>query len=353
MSLRPRATRRRAGRRSRAWAAVVGVAAIASAAFVLALVLWILPPRLIEGTQGTLSAAEELAARNAVRATLLQGLGGMILVAGLYFTGKTLRLNREGQITERYSRSVEQLGHASVDVRLGGIFALERIARDSPGDRATIVEILTAFVREHSSVPDPNAVGGRAPTSDPVTTDLQAALTVIGRRETGTDDRLLNLGHTGLHRADLSGGSWAHALFNYSNMSHCTFYEADLEGAFFYRASLEHCTFGRADCRGAHFILTMLRGSSFEGADARRANFTAANLSEARFSVKGVTPARLDGARFLDATLSDADLSGVDLSAVYLTEYQLAEAKTDAPATPEGRESDAPPPADGEESEEG
>jgi hypothetical protein len=92
-------------------------------------------------------------AQNDVRTTLLQGLGGVVLLMGAYFTYRQLRTAREGQITERYTRVIDQLGHAQLDVRLGGIYALERIARDSSADHATIGEVLTAFVRSHAPWP--------------------------------------------------------------------------------------------------------------------------------------------------------------------------------------------------------
>ena len=38
----------------------------------------------------------------------------------------------------------------NLDVRIGGIYALERIARDSARDHSTIMEVLAAFIREHS-----------------------------------------------------------------------------------------------------------------------------------------------------------------------------------------------------------
>ena len=44
---------------------------------------------------------------------------------------QTLASEREGQVTDRYSKAIEQLGSDKVDVRIGGIYALERIACDS------------------------------------------------------------------------------------------------------------------------------------------------------------------------------------------------------------------------------
>jgi hypothetical protein len=80
-----------------------------------------------------------------VRSTLLQAPAGLALAGGLYFTAQTLRLNREGQITDRFTRAIEQLGDAKVDVRLGGIYALERTAKSSAEDHGPIMEVLTAY----------------------------------------------------------------------------------------------------------------------------------------------------------------------------------------------------------------
>jgi hypothetical protein len=98
-------------------------------------------------------------------------LAGAVGLAGLYFTSRNLRQTREhtdrqlqqaeqGQITERFTSAIDQLGSEKLEVRLGGIYALERIARDSlemensPGrDYATIMDVLTAYVRENAPWP--------------------------------------------------------------------------------------------------------------------------------------------------------------------------------------------------------
>ena len=52
--------------------------------------------------------------------------------AGLYMTARTLaetqRANREADQRDRYAKAIEQLGSSQLDVRLGGIYGLERIA---------------------------------------------------------------------------------------------------------------------------------------------------------------------------------------------------------------------------------
>src|SRR5829696_516895 len=47
-------------------------------------------------------------------------------------TRETLRITEQGQITERFTRAIDQLGETELEIRLGGIYALERIAKDSP-----------------------------------------------------------------------------------------------------------------------------------------------------------------------------------------------------------------------------
>jgi hypothetical protein len=84
------------------------------------------------------------------RQTLAQILGGAVLLVGLYFTAQTLRTTHEGQITDRFTKAIDQLGKDTLAVRLGGIYALERIARDSESDHWAVMEVLTALVREQA-----------------------------------------------------------------------------------------------------------------------------------------------------------------------------------------------------------
>jgi hypothetical protein len=77
------------------------------------------------------NAAQRLKLQNDVRTTGVQLLGGVVLALGAFLTARTIRVIREGQITERFTRAIDHLGSGELDVRLGGIYALERIARDS------------------------------------------------------------------------------------------------------------------------------------------------------------------------------------------------------------------------------
>jgi hypothetical protein len=108
------------------------------------------PPLSATQLRGVPSADRRVELQNDARATLLQGIAGLLLLAGAVATWRQVQVNREGQITERFTRAIDQLGSSTTDVRLGGIFTLARIAKDSPADRPTVATVLAAFVRTHA-----------------------------------------------------------------------------------------------------------------------------------------------------------------------------------------------------------
>src|SRR5215472_1951069 len=145
------------------------------------------------------------------------GVGGTVIVglagfwANVRNTNKTasltlraVELTEQGQVADRYSKAIEQLGSDKLDMRIGGIYALERIARDSPRDHPTIMEVLAAFVREHSREQRPVAEPGTESPERSPRPDVQAALTVIGRRDAPHDSRPIDLSDVDLAGADLT-----------------------------------------------------------------------------------------------------------------------------------------------------
>ncbi len=101
---------------------------------------------------GINNVTEKVTQENQSRATLAQILGGIAIGIGIYFAWGNLTTAREGQITERFTRAIDQLGNKNLEIRLGGIYALERIANESQRDYWPIMEILTAYVRKNSGV---------------------------------------------------------------------------------------------------------------------------------------------------------------------------------------------------------
>src|SRR5215204_4459991 len=96
------------------------------------------------------------------------------------FQNDQIDLMRSAQVTDRFTRAIEQMGSESTHVRMGGIFAMERIARDSPGDHQYVVDTLAAFLRGRVPATDVRE-GGYVPILQLRAPDVQAALTVLCR----------------------------------------------------------------------------------------------------------------------------------------------------------------------------
>jgi hypothetical protein len=242
------------------------------------------------------------------------GVGGSVIVALAAFwanvrnTNKAAKVTEQGQVTDRYTRAIEQIGSdKSLPVRIGGIYALERIARDSPRDHPTVMEVLAAFIREHSGERWQRAEAAAAPPSQATPPDVQAAVTVIGRRNPAHDSQPVDLQRAKLSGADLRGANLAGANLG----------GADLTGADLRGANLPDAILYSADLTGAYLST----------ADLTRANLTEAKLAGAILYGAGLTAARLTGADLTRANLTDANLTLADLTGADLTRANLTEAK--------------------------
>jgi hypothetical protein len=233
--------------------------ALGTVAVLSILCLWMLPRWQTRRLNG-LGPKERFDGVNEARRTLAQILGGVALLIGLYSTLQNFNLAREslavarqGQITDRFTKAIEQLGAIDVSggkrlaVRLGGIYALERIADESERDRWSIVAILSAYVRENSPRrlhEPPRSAGEMHPAAD-----TQAILTVLGRREPTCEySKLIDLDRTDLRGAFLLAAKLLCADLTDSNLSQADLTAADLRGAQLRRSDLQ-----RTDLRGANF----------------------------------------------------------------------------------------------------
>ena len=151
------------------------------------LITW--APHWLASTSG-LNANQRAAEMDASRTALLALLAGGIAVVGAIYTARTFALNRAGQITERFTRAVDQLGNDKLDVRLGGIYALERVARESDADHRPIVFVLAAYAREHSRWPPADPCQASQNTDPPEAgEDIKAIVAVLRRRKVERERR--------------------------------------------------------------------------------------------------------------------------------------------------------------------
>jgi hypothetical protein len=205
-----------------------------------------------------------------------------------------LELNRRGQITERFTRAIDQLGatydagYRTFEIRLGGIYALEQIARDSEEDYWPIMEVLTAYVRQHAPwIPVEAQQGEEASREATETTkvlppdpDIQAITDVLRRRNRyfgHGEPEPLDLTLANLSGANLSGANLSEANLSEANLSEANLSEANLKGA---------------DLKGAD-----LKGADLQEAILQGANVTDEQLAATRSLQGAIMP---DGRKYED-----------------------------------------------------
>lgn len=290
----------------------------------VALIVVVAPRHLLDWDTAGSRVADRAKAINDIRTTLLQGLAGMALLVGAFFTWRQLQVTRYGQLSSRFTSAVEQLGSPSVDVRIGAVFALERVAVDSREDRGTVAEVLCLFAQRNALATPLDArpalrdmahngeVAGtyagdtvlavRAP-------DVQAALTVLGRapRLAGQE---LRLSRVDLRRAKMTHAVFTDADLHFADLTHVNLRNTDLKrtdlsGAWLAKAVLVEADLQQASLRTALLSHARLDGADLRATDLSNANLTAAVVEGARFEL-----ADLRGAVLTDTNLSEATLTG-------------------------------------------
>jgi uncharacterized protein YjbI with pentapeptide repeats len=295
----------------------------------------VFPERILDGDLGVktrqLQPSEFAKAKNDIRTTLLQGIGGLLVLLGAGIGAtvglRQLALNREGQITERFTRAIDQLGSdRTTEVRIGGIYALERIARDSEPDRGPIIEVLSAYLHQHAPQPDTpwcaiSEDGGHDPPQAIPSSDVQAVLTVMRRREPiagGWTDPALDLAKLGLQGADLHGAHLESADLNSTHMEGGNLEGAHLKGANLIDVRLHWAKLNAADLRGAILLGARLPRSKIERAQLQDARLDGANLRHAKLRHARASSGEFRGAYLEYADLADVDLEAADLRGAHL-----------------------------------
>ncbi|MBD2300823.1 pentapeptide repeat-containing protein [Nostoc sp. FACHB-190] len=241
---------------------------------------------------------------------------------------RNTQIAEDKQITERFSKAVELLASDKIEVRLGGIYTLERIAKDSPSDHWTIMEVLTAFVRENAKlIEDSNVQSAKIFIDEyldnktqkkelhKVHLDIQETIIVIARNNPDNNQRKnLNLSNINLIQADLCG-----ALLKEINLSRANFLGANLSNADLSGANCLGVNFSKADLSNANLSVANLFGANFEEARFSEANLTRADLVGANF-----TKAYLRGANLTEANLTMAKLAEACFTEVNFTKAHLA-----------------------------
>jgi uncharacterized protein YjbI with pentapeptide repeats len=277
---------------------------------------WRLPKRQVDRLRLTIRDPKARAdVEDNYRKTIGQLLGGAAVLIGaalayMQFTQQQQtsqhqfslqqQASRDLLISNLISKGFEQLGSDKIIVRLGGIYALEGVMNTSEEYHQPVLEALSAFVRD----------GTRTFTGDgPPATEIQAALTVIGRRKATGFRRAVGLGlEVETDNLDLSRAHIPRAYLGQGYLRDAYLLETNLEGAILVQANL-----GNARLMGANLSGAFLIGARLNDADLTGAHLTSAHLYDANLTGAIPNNASLTGAR-----LNDADLSGAAITQAQL-----------------------------------
>jgi Pentapeptide repeats (8 copies) len=295
------------------------IAVIAGFALLALLCVLVLPAQLVarDTTAGDLKPEQRASAVNSARTTLVQGMVGLAALAGIFVAWQQLQtdraqqqreqliLTRQGQVADRFIRAVDQLASSKLDQRLGGIYVLERIAKESANDdvRLVVTELLRNYIYTHQNTAR-NVKAAPKPFPSPEgkgpALDLQAAMTVLGRRTIVATDPLLNLRGIVLPGVDLRG----------AHLQGADLSQADLRGAHLEGAQLQNARLNEAKLQGAFLDGAYLQQARLIQTQLQAASLTDAQMQKADLSGANLQTASLFGAQLQGANLHQTNLKG-------------------------------------------
>ena len=208
---------------------------------------------------------------------------------------------QRGLLNERYQTGAEMLGSDVLSVRLGGIYALERLAAEHPEQyHIQIMELFCAFVRNPKDDESYQRMLAQK-NADPKTfsflrEDVQAVMDWIGSR----GEAQIAIEKDTKFELDLKG----------ADLVHGEFIDANLSGARLQVANLSNANIASTDLTGAYVNYTVLKDAKLTDVDLTDARFQGIDLSESRMFMVTMPRASLDWANLSGANLQEVNLSG-------------------------------------------
>ncbi|MBW4692082.1 MAG: pentapeptide repeat-containing protein [Lyngbya sp. HA4199-MV5] len=284
--------------------------------------------------------------QNTLNSSVFQLISGLFFFVTAYTAWLNFVASEKKQVSERFGKAIDQLGNGGLGVRVGGIFALEQIAQSSPEEHWVVMEVLTSYVRDQSlkgkSVFKPNSEEEnhleesniqavlrniRAELAISVTTDIQAALTVICRRNSSQDPKgkVIDLSFCDLRGADLKNAKLSNADLRGTKLS-----GANLEGANLSCAKLQGTDLTLAVLNNANLKKVKLNHALLNSAHLEKAGLQDADLTNAQLKAANLQQAKLNRSTLHFAVLTYAKLQGTDLNQSKLSFVNLRDSAIDS-----------------------
>ena len=247
-----------------------------------------------------------------------------------------------GLLNERYQKSAEMLGNCDMQsVRLGGIYALDRLAVERSNDYyIQILKLFGAFVVDQtgSEVLGETVAEGKCErneeqrvqqrTEPVLAQDVQEVMRLIAERDEERialerkEEQRLNLSYATIVGFTLRKANFSNIDFTKANLSRIRVWDARFTGTIMPGANLAGADLLRADLRNVDMRRVNLTGASLIGADLRNANLGLVDLASEKLWGMRLFPTNLTRTR-----LYGADLRGAELGRANLTDAKLKGAK--------------------------
>ena len=247
------------------------------------------------------------------------------------------------------------LSSAVLSVRLGGIYALARLAQDHPAQyHVPIFQLFCAFVRRPPEEgKEAKNEQGSQEKRDKLRPDVQAVMTAIsGRSEAGLDYEKATRGllletvlseegrtvrRKGHYWLDLRGVDLRCVDLLDAELSNANFAHADLSASILLEANLSHAQLRTANLSRAQLWKANLSHADIsQRANLSHADLTSANITEALLFLANLSGAILYRANLTGAILQQANLTGANLSKVTgLLQRQLDRCRADPNKPPQ------------------
>lgn len=207
---------------------------------------------------------------------------------------------------ETFTAMLKILASPHLEVRVGGIYALENLARTNKDFYWPVLHTLISYIKIYRSI-DTNYKNPSR--NENIQTDIQAILNFIAEGQYDIPHNrsdIIDLSHVHLANVELSGSKLAYVNF---------------EGS-----SLENVNFNGADLTEANFKNTTFKNTSFANTNLTQANFTNTKFTEVDFLGADLTSTQFGNAIFNDRKknyiwlFAEAKLANVDFCLGFDTE---------------------------------
>jgi uncharacterized protein YjbI with pentapeptide repeats len=223
----------------------------------------------------------------------------------------------------------------NIEVRIGAIYALERIMNDSRKDAPAIVDTLAAYVRENCG--EPQEFECEIPQAENFTTTgewLKAIDEYVGDPLTPKNGTLVARAHAlrdfpHVSRIDIKTAltvigrrpDWMKAEEDTKQRPKPDLQKVNLQGWDLSTFNLDFFNLNGAQMQGVD-----LRGAKMQGADLYNVEMQGANLSKAKMNRANMNVTELQGAFMSNVELQGAELSGTEMQASDISGARMQEA---------------------------